>query len=79
MATVINKDEAYAHLTDVIDRAMGGEEIEIEQGGAVKLRLIPAVQPKVGQRRPGTWKGRFTIPDDAFAPLTDDELKDWGL
>lgn len=56
MATVISKDEAYAHPSDVIDRAMGGEEIDIEQGGRVKVRLVPVtdgtlVPQKVPVRR----------------------------
>ena len=33
MATVISKDEAYAHPADLFERAMAGEEIVIEQGG----------------------------------------------
>lgn len=80
MATEISKDEAYAHLTDVFNRAMGGEEIVIEQEGRPRLKLVPveeAPQPQ-GKRVPGQYAGQFSIPDEAFAPLTDEELKDWG-
>ena len=71
MATVISKDEAYAHLADVIDRAMGGEEIEIEQGGAVKLKLVPVAAPPRGKRQPGTLKG-LTVPPSFWEPLPDE-------
>jgi hypothetical protein len=32
-------------------------------------------RPKVGQLT----SPRFTIPEDAFAPLSAEELRDWGL
>ena len=32
-------------------------------------------RPKVGELRGAP----FQIPDEAFAPLTDNELKEWGL
>jgi hypothetical protein len=42
--------------------------------------LVPSTpnrpsRPKVGQ----STSPRFTIPEDAFAPLTNDELKEWGV
>ncbi|WP_375427967.1 type II toxin-antitoxin system Phd/YefM family antitoxin [uncultured Sphingomonas sp.] len=80
MATVINKEEAYAHLVDVVDRAMGGEEIVIAHAGEAKLRLVPvdSVPDAIGIRQSGRYAGQFQIPDEAFASLTDKELKDWG-
>ena len=77
MATVISKDEAYAHLSDVIDRAMRGEEIEIEQGGLVKLKLVP-ISPE-GYRREsfGFLKGKLSVPPSSFEPLPEDELRAW--
>ena len=36
---------------------------------------LPRPRPKVGE----TLDKPFHIPDSAFAPLTDEELEEWGL
>jgi antitoxin (DNA-binding transcriptional repressor) of toxin-antitoxin stability system len=33
--------------------------------------------PLLRDRVPGRWKGRLTVPDLLFEPMTEDELKDW--
>ena len=51
------------------------------RGQKLIARLVPMdvpakpPRPKVGE----TLDPPFVIPDSAFAPLTDDELKEWGL
>ncbi len=80
MATIISAQDAFAHLTDVVSRAMRGEEIDIEQDGLVKLKLVPisnAVPPTT--RVPGSMTGQFSATPDAFDALTDRELAEWGL
>lgn len=81
MATVISKEEAYAHLAEVLDRAMGGEEIVIAQSGAPRLRLVP-VEPepvKAGKRQPGRYHGQIKEAPGVWEPMTDDELREIGL
>lgn len=62
MATVISKEEAYAHLADVVDRALAGEEIAIEQAGRVALKLVPVTDEALPPRRFGT-----------LGPISDEE------
>jgi hypothetical protein len=42
------------------------------------VRLI-ALRDERGNRKPGAWKGKAFYTADAFAPLTDRELKDLGF
>lgn len=81
MATVISKAEAYSHMIDILDRALGGEEISIEQGGSIRLKLVPVeasahVSPS---RRAGTLAGRIVETSGVWDPLTDAELAEMGL
>ena len=56
------------------------EPLTIPAGARVEVIVHPVEatnrrRPKVGEMTgPG-----FTVPDEALAPLTDDELKEWGL
>jgi antitoxin (DNA-binding transcriptional repressor) of toxin-antitoxin stability system len=58
-----------------------GSEFIISRGEKPIARLVPFVgesnprRPKVGVLRGGP----FSIPDPSVAPLTADELKEWGL
>ena len=58
-----------------------GEEIIIARGEKPVAKIIPLdgsanpPRPKVGE----TIDAPFHVPDSAFAPLTDEELKEWGL
>lgn len=81
MATVISKEEAYAHLAAVVDRAWAGEEIVIEQSGAPKLRLVPVETPPAAtpRRVPGSMKGLIKEMPGVWDPLSEEELKEMGL
>jgi antitoxin (DNA-binding transcriptional repressor) of toxin-antitoxin stability system len=78
MATVTIQ-EAKAQLSRLIARACQGDEIIIARGKKplVKLVALPVVQK--GPRIPGPWKGKIFWTADAFAPLTDEELKALGF
>jgi hypothetical protein len=41
------------------------------------VKLISLTEAK--KRKPGAFEGKISWTPDAFDPLTDDELKDWGL
>jgi antitoxin (DNA-binding transcriptional repressor) of toxin-antitoxin stability system len=68
---------AKAHLLQLVNRALRGEEIIIARGRKPVVRLV-AMQGEQGDRKSGAWKGRITWTADAFAPLTEQELKDLG-
>lgn len=76
--------EAKTHLSRLIARAAAGEEIVIYRGQQPAARLVsldaetaepPAKRPRVGTvtSAPVSWS------DDMFAPLSEDELAEWGL
>ena len=82
MATVISKEDAYAHLIDVVDRAMGGEEIVIAQDGRSRLKLVPVDEEApsgTGRRLGGRLEGRIKEAPGVWDPMTDDELREIGL
>jgi antitoxin (DNA-binding transcriptional repressor) of toxin-antitoxin stability system len=57
-----------------------GEEIVIARGKKPIAKLVPTEPaPQLEPRRPGRLKGLIHAEPDAFAPMTDDELREWGL
>jgi prevent-host-death family protein len=60
--TNIGIHEAKTNLSGLLRRVAGGEEIVITNGGEPVARLV-AVDP-VGQRRIGSFRGKFTVPAD---------------
>lgn len=70
--------KAKAELSRLIQKACRGEEIVIARGNKPVVRLV-ALRDERGARKPGAWKGKVFCSPDAFAPLTDQELKDLGF
>jgi len=71
---------AKTHLSRLLKDVHEGEEIVILNGQTPAGRLI-AVSPN-SRRRPvvGTVTSEPVVcAEDAFAPLDDDALKEWGL
>lgn len=69
--------QAKTNLSKLIAQACKGEEVIIARGKEPVARLVP-VTPEAPKRLAGTLKGLVTWDKDAFAPLTEEELKDWG-
>lgn len=63
MTTQVNIYEAKTQLSDLVERAAGGEDIVIAKAGTPKVRLV-AVQEARRPRQPGGWEGRVEIADD---------------
>ena len=63
--------QAKTNLSKLIERASAGEEIIIARGSNPVARLVPIQETKT-KRRPGSWKGKFTIAPDYFDPLPDE-------
>lgn len=70
--------KAKTQLSQLIEKACRGEEIIIARGSKPVVRLV-AIADNQGKRKPGAWKGKVSYSADAFAPLTDQELKDLGF
>jgi prevent-host-death family protein len=69
----LNMHEAKTHLSRLVERVEQGEEIVIARNGKPVAKLVP-VEAEREPRKPGAWKGRIWIAEDAFEP--DEELID---
>jgi prevent-host-death family protein len=85
MATSVALNEAQAHLGELVERAERGEEIVIERDGRPSAKLVPVraaeqVEKQAEGRRIGGQNllGITYIAPDFDAPMTDEELKEWG-
>ena len=79
--STITTHEAKTHLSRYLAEVEQGKEFIISRGKTPVAMLVPMKseeskpRPKVGE----TLDPPFPIPDSAFAPLTEEELKEWGL
>lgn len=74
MTDPVNLYEAKTHLSELVDRAAGGEEIVIAKAGVPLARLVPLAGFDRA-RAPGGWEaGAAWIADDFNAPLPADLL-----
>lgn len=71
--STINVYEAKTHLSELLDRALAGEEIVIARSGKPIVRLVPVAERQ--RRTPGIATGRVT--EAFFEPLPDEELDAW--
>ena len=72
----VNIHEAKTNFSKFVDRASKGEEIIIARAGKPLARLVPIAPVTRKPREPGFLKD-YVVPDEAFAPMTEEELKDW--
>ncbi len=73
-----NLDDARAHLSDLIDAAVRGEEVLIAADGVEETRIVKLVVVQRRTRRPkfGSARGLVSVAEDFDAPLPDfDEYK----
>ena len=77
----VTTHQAKTHLSQLLGKVAEGEKVMILRGTAPAAYLVPAEKARKTKRPPiGTLKDpAVTWTKDAFAPLSDDELKDWGL
>lgn len=73
--TQFNIAEAKAHFSEIVQKAMLGEEVVIAKDNKPILRLMPLVTQN-GVRKPGSAKGQvlYMAPDFDETP---DHLKDY--
>ena len=68
MKKMVNVHEAKTHLSRLLERVHGGEEIIIAKSGEPYARLAP-LKEQPAKRQPGTLKGLVEVGDAFFAPL----------
>lgn len=82
MVTQVNLYEAKTQLSSLVERAAKGEEIVIAKAGKPMARLVPAAEQQKPQSRKTfgqNFLGITYMAEDWDAPLSEEELKEWGL
>lgn len=54
--------EAKTHFSQLLERAIAGEDVVITRSGEPLVRLVPVQRKRTPN--PGFARGQFTIPDD---------------
>ena len=78
----VNLYEAKTQLSSLVERAANGEEIVIAKAGKPMARLVNMEEKqKPGRKRlPGrNLLGITYMAPDWDAPLSEEELKEWGM
>ena len=70
--------QAKTNLSRLIKEAQRGKEVVITRGKDPVAKLVP-ISERPKKRVPGRLKGLISWEPDAFAPLTEEELREWGL
>jgi prevent-host-death family protein len=77
----VTTHEAKTHLSSLLKQVEQGEEVEVRRGDHPVAKLVPIegtgkkTRPKVGT----ITSPRIEYSEDAFAPLSDEEISRWGL
>ena len=71
MATMVNMHKAKTDLSQLVAKALEGEDIVIMRAGKPVARLVPIRHERV----PGTGRGRVHISEDFDAPLPESILE----
>ena len=76
----VTTHQAKTHLSRLLREVQAGDSVVILSGSTPMAQLV-AVRSENASRPPvGTLtSSEVRHADDAFRPLTDDELKAWGL
>jgi prevent-host-death family protein len=66
-----NIAQAKAKFSELVDKAMAGEEVIIARHHKPLLKLVPDQDRKKQPRKPGSAKGQIWMSDDFDEPLED--------
>ena len=69
----VNIHEAKTHLSSLLRRVSGGEEVVIARAGKPIARIV-AFEKTRSKRVGGRDRGLFRVPEDIDAPLAEDVL-----
>lgn len=65
--------EAKSKLSQMINKALEGEEVVITRNGKDVVKLVPAQNGTKGSWI-GMWKGKIKVHDSFYEPLDDETL-----
>jgi prevent-host-death family protein len=74
----VGMHDAKSNLSQLVERALGGEEIVITRRGEPAVRLVPEQRQNGFASLAGVWHGRVQIADD-FNELPDDLAESFGI
>ncbi len=74
----VNVHEAKTRLSQLLAEVERGGEVIVARNGKPVAKLVPFPAPAKKRLRLGTWKGRIWMSPDFDAPLSEEELKEWG-
>ncbi len=74
----VGMHEAKTHLSQLVERALEGEEIVLTRRGEPAVRLVPERSRGGFAALAGVWRGRVRIDDD-FDELPDDLAESLGM
>ena len=66
----MNIHQAKTELSKLVERVEAGEQIVIARAGKPAAKLVPLNKAR-GRRRLGLLNGKFRIPEDFNAPLSE--------
>jgi prevent-host-death family protein len=73
----VNMHEAKTHLSKLVERVEGGEEIVISRAGKPAAMLVPVPrEKKPGKRKLGQWEGKVKLPSDEEWAEMDREIEE---
>jgi prevent-host-death family protein len=72
----VNMHEAKTHLSKLVARVEGGEQIVITRAGKPAAKLVPVTPAKPGKRTLGGWEGKMRMPTDAEWEEMDREIEE---
>jgi len=70
----VNMHEAKTHLSKLVARVEGGEQIVITRAGRPAAKLVPVPQEKPGKRKLGGWEGKVWTVSDEEMKKVDKEI-----
>ena len=75
----VNIHQAKTQLSKLLVEVERGREIVVARDGKPIAKLVPFPALARKRLRTGDWKGRISMSDDFDAPLSKEELKEWGF
>ena len=76
MSKIVNIHEAKTHLSRLLERVYGGEEIIIAKAGRPVARLVAAT-PQPERRVPGSARRELVVGPEFDEPLPEEVLEDF--
>ena len=74
----VNVHEAKTQLSRLLAEVEQGREVVVARDGVPVAKLVPFPKPAKKRLRVDNWKGKIWISPDFDAPLSEEELKEWG-